>query len=139
MEPMALQHSSFASAASEHLCAFGKLGNMLLAPTLLPIASVLTRNRVMSTRTTAVTIAPRWFSTHVARSAPAPAAASDRRPDSAPPEMDLEHRLLLAARTAIDGHELVERAFRLAAATIEHADPRPGRLRQTGDGARTAP
>jgi AraC-like DNA-binding protein len=41
------------------------------------------------------------------------------------PEIDLEHRLLLAAgRRDDDPHEVVERAAGLAARALEHADPR---------------
>jgi AraC-like DNA-binding protein len=49
-----------------------------------------------------------------------------RRPLAAPPEIDLEHRLLLAgARRGVDPHELVERAIALAASALEQDDPRP--------------
>jgi AraC-like DNA-binding protein len=49
-----------------------------------------------------------------------------RRPLAASPEIDLEHRLLLAAaRRGDDPHELVERAIALAARALEQDDPRP--------------
>jgi AraC-like DNA-binding protein len=49
-----------------------------------------------------------------------------RRPLAASPEIDLEHRLLLAAaRRGDDSHELVERAIALAASALEQEDPRP--------------
>jgi AraC-like DNA-binding protein len=49
-----------------------------------------------------------------------------RRPLAASPEIDLEHRLLLAAaRRSDDPHELVERAIVLAARALEQEDPRP--------------
>jgi AraC-like DNA-binding protein len=49
-----------------------------------------------------------------------------RRPLAASPEIDLEHRLLLAAaRWGNDPHELVERALALAAHLLEQDDPRP--------------
>jgi AraC-like DNA-binding protein len=49
-----------------------------------------------------------------------------RRPLAASPEIDLEHRLLLAAaRRGDDSHELVERAIALAACAVEQGDPRP--------------
>jgi AraC-like DNA-binding protein len=49
-----------------------------------------------------------------------------RRPLVASPEIDLEHRLLLAAaRRADDPHELVERAIALAARALAQDDPRP--------------
>jgi AraC-like DNA-binding protein len=49
-----------------------------------------------------------------------------RRPLTALPEIDLEHRLLLAAaRRGDNPHELVERATALAAHVLEQDDPRP--------------
>jgi AraC-like DNA-binding protein len=49
-----------------------------------------------------------------------------QRPLTASPEIDLEHRLLLAAaRRRDDPHELVERALALAAHALEQDDPRP--------------
>jgi AraC-like DNA-binding protein len=49
-----------------------------------------------------------------------------RRPLAASAEVDLEHRLLLAAaRRGDDRHELVERAIVLAARALEQDDPRP--------------
>jgi AraC-like DNA-binding protein len=52
--------------------------------------------------------------------------ALPRRPLAASPEIDLGHRLLLAAaRRSDDSHELVERAIVLAARALEQADPGP--------------
>jgi AraC-like DNA-binding protein len=49
-----------------------------------------------------------------------------QRPLVASSEIDLEHRLLLAAaRRGDDPHELVERAIALAAHALEQHDPRP--------------
>jgi AraC-like DNA-binding protein len=49
-----------------------------------------------------------------------------RRPLTASPAIDLEHRLLLAAaRRGDDPDELVERAIALSARVLEHDDPRP--------------
>jgi AraC-like DNA-binding protein len=49
-----------------------------------------------------------------------------RRPLTASPAIDLEHRLLLAAaRRGDDPDELVERAIVLSARVLEHDDPRP--------------
>jgi AraC-like DNA-binding protein len=49
-----------------------------------------------------------------------------RRPLAASPQIDLQHRLMLAAaRRAHDSHALVEQAIALAARALEQDDPRP--------------